>query len=92
MEAATRELYDGDVDDSDDVLAIREGVRRVCSKFPDAYWRERDSRHEFPWDFYAALAEGAGSASRSRRSTAVVAAGSRRRRSCSRRSRRRVPR
>jgi acyl-CoA dehydrogenase len=54
----TRELYDPDVNESDDIGAIRDGVRRVCSKFPDAYWREMDSRHEFPWDFYGALAEG----------------------------------
>lgn len=38
--------------------AIREAVRRVCSQFGDTYWRERDERHEFPWDFYAAMAEG----------------------------------
>ena len=37
---------------------IREGVRRVCSKFDDVYWREKDAEHEFPWDFYAAMAEG----------------------------------
>src|SRR5207237_8216306 len=38
--------------------AIREGVRRVCSKFDDVYWRRCDSEHEFPWAFYDALAEG----------------------------------
>ena len=37
---------------------IRDGVRRVCSKFDDVYWRERDDTHEFPWDFYEALADG----------------------------------
>ena len=37
---------------------IRDGVRRVCSKFDDVYWRERDDTHEFPWDFYEAMAEG----------------------------------
>ena len=41
-----------------DVDAIREGVRSVCSKFPDRYWREKDSAHEFPWDFYKAMADG----------------------------------
>jgi acyl-CoA dehydrogenase len=41
-----------------DVDAIREGVRSVCSKFPDRYWREKDGAHEFPWDFYEAMAEG----------------------------------
>jgi acyl-CoA dehydrogenase len=37
---------------------LREGVRRVCSRFPDSYWRDHDEAHEFPWDFYEALAEG----------------------------------
>jgi acyl-CoA dehydrogenase len=38
--------------------AIREGVRRVCSAFPDEYWRRCDGEHEFPWDFYRAMAAG----------------------------------
>jgi acyl-CoA dehydrogenase len=38
--------------------AIREGVRRVCGAFPDEYWRRCDSEHEFPWDFYRAMAAG----------------------------------
>ena len=38
--------------------AIREGVRRVCSKYPDLYWREKDDQHEFPWDFYNDMAAG----------------------------------
>jgi acyl-CoA dehydrogenase len=37
---------------------IREGVRKVCSDFPDTYWQEKDEQHEFPWDFYNAMAEG----------------------------------
>jgi acyl-CoA dehydrogenase len=45
-----------DVDDEHE--AIREGVRRVCKDFDDAYWRVRDEAHEFPWDFYNAMAEG----------------------------------
>lgn len=40
----------------EDTLQIREGVRRVCQDFDDAYWRDRDERHEFPMDFYDALA------------------------------------
>jgi acyl-CoA dehydrogenase len=43
---------------SDDHEAIREGVRRVCSKFDDPYWRRCDAEHEFPWAFYDAMAEG----------------------------------
>jgi acyl-CoA dehydrogenase len=37
---------------------LREGVRKVCGAFPDAYWRDLDARHEFPWDFYDAMAAG----------------------------------
>jgi acyl-CoA dehydrogenase len=37
---------------------IREGIRRLTKRFDDAYWRECDAEHRFPWDFYAAMAEG----------------------------------
>jgi acyl-CoA dehydrogenase len=33
-------------------------VRALCSRFPDEYWRDRDSTAEFPWDFYQAVADG----------------------------------
>ena len=42
----------------DDLEAIREGVRRVCSKFDGPYWRHHDEAHEFPWEFYNVMAEG----------------------------------
>ncbi len=42
----------------EDHEAIREGIRRICADFPDEYWAEKDAAHEFPWDFYQALAEG----------------------------------
>ncbi len=38
--------------------AIRDGVRRVCADFPDTYWADKDENHEFPWDFYKAMADG----------------------------------
>jgi acyl-CoA dehydrogenase len=47
-----------DFSEHEDHIAIRDGVRRVCRDFDDAYWRERDERHEFPWAFYNALADG----------------------------------
>ena len=43
--------------DPDEEL-IREAVRSVCARFDDVYWSERDAQHEFPWDFYAARADG----------------------------------
>ncbi|MBK9180563.1 MAG: acyl-CoA/acyl-ACP dehydrogenase [Acidimicrobiales bacterium] len=42
----------------DDHEAIRDGVRRACARFDDAYWRRCDEAHEFPWDFYRAMADG----------------------------------
>jgi acyl-CoA dehydrogenase len=47
-----------DLSPDPDHEAIREGVRRVCAGFDDEYWRRCDSAHEFPWDFYRAMAEG----------------------------------
>jgi acyl-CoA dehydrogenase len=37
---------------------VRDSIRRVCSKFDDRYWRGLDAKHEFPWEFYEALASG----------------------------------
>lgn len=37
---------------------IRLAVRETCARFPDEYWADHDSRHAFPWEFYAAMAEG----------------------------------
>ncbi len=42
---------------TDDQLAIRAAVRELAARFDDDYWRERDRRHEFPWDFYRAFAD-----------------------------------
>ena len=37
---------------------IREAVRTMCKAFPDEYWMEHDTNHEFPWEFYDAVAKG----------------------------------
>ncbi|MFQ5557341.1 MAG: acyl-CoA dehydrogenase family protein, partial [Acidimicrobiales bacterium] len=37
---------------------MRETIRRICTRYPDEYWAERDRSHDFPWDFYDDLAEG----------------------------------
>ena len=42
----------------DDHLAIADAVDRVCAGFDDAYWAACDERHEFPWKFYSAMADG----------------------------------
>src|SRR3954449_11130204 len=37
---------------------IRDAIRRVCKQFDDTYWRKMDDAHQFPWEFYNAMAEG----------------------------------
>ena len=34
---------------------IRLAVRAMCRDFPDEYWMEHDTSHEFPWEFYDAV-------------------------------------
>jgi acyl-CoA dehydrogenase len=36
---------------------IVRGVRALCERFPDEYWRGHDARHAFPHDFYKAVAD-----------------------------------
>ena len=42
---------------SDEQQLIRESVSKLCTDFPDEYWSQKDKDHEFPWDFYRAMAE-----------------------------------
>lgn len=46
------------IEPNEDHDAIIEGVDRVCAAFDDDYWSARDEAHEFPWDFYNAMAAG----------------------------------
>ena len=46
-----------DFDLTDAQHEIVNGVRALCQRFPDEYWRGQDSRHEFPHDFYKAVAD-----------------------------------
>ena len=34
---------------------LREAIRDLCSRYPDAYWREVDSRRGYPEAFVDAL-------------------------------------
>jgi len=45
-------------DQDENLLAIREGVSKVCQQFPDKYWRDRDEDGQFPHEFHQAMAEG----------------------------------
>src|ERR1700735_3055495 len=38
-------------------LHIRDAIRKLCARFPDDYWLERDRDGVFPWDFYRAMVE-----------------------------------
>ena len=36
---------------------LRQGVREVCARFPDDYWRELDAKREYPDEFVGAMTE-----------------------------------
>jgi acyl-CoA dehydrogenase len=40
-----------------EVETIRTAVRRLCGRFPDAYWRDLDRRRAYPDEFVRALTE-----------------------------------
>lgn len=42
---------------TDEQQLIRESVGKLCADFPDSYWAAKDKAHEFPWDFYDAMAQ-----------------------------------
>jgi acyl-CoA dehydrogenase len=39
----------------EDFPEIRDSVRRICAKFPGAYWRELEAREAYPTEFVQAL-------------------------------------
>ncbi|MFE7740694.1 acyl-CoA dehydrogenase family protein [Nocardia sp. NPDC057455] len=43
---------------SDDQELIRRSVAELCRKFDDQYWMAKDQAHEFPTEFYDAVAGG----------------------------------
>src|SRR5436190_12006267 len=36
---------------------IRDEIKKICKEFPDAYWREIDSKKEYPESFVRKLSE-----------------------------------
>ena len=42
---------------AEDEREIRTSLRKVMARFTDEYWMRHDMDHEFPWDFYKAMAE-----------------------------------
>ena len=47
---------------TEDQELIRKAVAELAGKFDDHYWMEKDQAHEFPQEFYDAIARAAGSA------------------------------
>lgn len=43
---------------SEDQELIRKSVRELAARFDDQYWMEKDQKHEFPQEFYDAVAQG----------------------------------
>ncbi|MBB5406337.1 acyl-CoA dehydrogenase [Paraburkholderia sp. HC6.4b] len=46
-----------DFDLNEDQLSIQSSIEKICEKFDDDYWLERDRNGGFPHDFYRTLAE-----------------------------------
>ena len=44
-------------EDDQDISAIREGIKSLCEKFPDKYWREKDKSRSYPEEFVKALSD-----------------------------------
>src|SRR6266567_4283922 len=42
---------------TEDQETIRKAVAELVSDFDDEYWLEHDTKHEFPWAFYDAIAK-----------------------------------
>jgi acyl-CoA dehydrogenase len=44
--------------DADDLELIRKTTRELANKFDLEYWREKDKKAEYPWEFVRAFADG----------------------------------
>jgi hypothetical protein len=42
---------------SEELKAIRDGVRKVASRFPPGYWQEHDTTRTFPSEYWAAVGQ-----------------------------------
>src|SRR5256885_14786513 len=43
---------------NDEQERYRQGVREICTKFPDSYWRRIDAEKRYPEEFVRALTTG----------------------------------
>jgi hypothetical protein len=46
------------VADPSDLELIRTTTRELARKFTNDYWREKDAKHEYPWEFVKVFADG----------------------------------
>ena len=42
---------------TDDQIAIRNAVSKICAEFTDEYWLRKDKEGGFPEEFYRAIAK-----------------------------------
>jgi len=42
---------------TEDQAAMKEAVAKICARFDDAYWLEKDNNHAFPHEFAQAMAD-----------------------------------
>ncbi|MBN9675661.1 acyl-CoA dehydrogenase family protein [Salipiger bermudensis] len=52
----TRDLPIG-IEVTDERRQIVDNVKRICDRFDDEFWLEKENKHEFPHEFHAAMAE-----------------------------------
>lgn len=54
---ATEFLQNDNPDWTDSQRTVREAISKICSRFPDEYWRELDDKKKFSLDLHGALAK-----------------------------------
>ncbi|EGP84712.1 uncharacterized protein MYCGRDRAFT_75494 [Zymoseptoria tritici IPO323] len=54
---ATEYLQSYNVDWTESQQSVREAIAKICTKYPDEYWLEKDNKHEFSLDLHQDLAK-----------------------------------
>lgn len=54
---ATEFLQNNQPDWTESMHDVREAISKICSRYPDEYWLEKDKKHEFPLDLHRDLAK-----------------------------------
>lgn len=54
---ATEFLQNNQPDWTESMHDVREAISKICSRYPDEYWLEKDNKHEFPLDLHRDLAK-----------------------------------